>query len=328
MADQNIEYGQNLETAAYSFGDKNGKYDLMPWDSADEVIDSASMEKPIGKYKPGVYKDEIGVKIKKENENYKFNDDNGDSTVNNVTLTVDKGRLLASVSVPSFVYTGEKAEPEITVVPVRDESVDPASMDDPGKPDDVKYYAISKDGKRQSLLRAPKDTGIYAVEVVFEENEYYGKVTATDTFIIRKARCDVEAPDVPDMKYREGLTLADQSLPKGWEWVDQDKELSIGGVREYAVYTPEDTRNYYSAVRLVEFDVYEHEEPAVPDIPDSPSDTDDPTSTDDPASSGDSSDTDKSSKTGDDINLTLWFTIMLIAGVLSVVAFVTRKVRK
>ena len=104
--------------------------------------------------------------------------------------------------------------------------------------------------------------------------------------------------------------------------MDPDKELSVGGVREYAVYTPEDTRNYYSAVRLVEFDVYEHEEPAVPDIPDDPADPDDQ------AGQDGSPDADKSSKTGDDFDMKLWFAIMLIAGALCVAAFVTRKVRK
>ena len=60
---------------------------------------------------------------------------------------------------------------------------------------------------------------------------------------------------------KDGLKLHEQQLPQGWSWIYPDAELSVGYVMASAIYTPEDTHNYYTVTRNVSFNVYEEVAP-------------------------------------------------------------------
>ena len=137
----------------------------------------------------------------------------------------------------------------MTVKPVTDGYVNPAALKDPGNPDRTVYYKIALNGEKSKLDAAPADAGEYMAELIYEEDEWYNKATASDYFTISQAELDVKTPQVPDIYMKDGLKLSDQPLPDGWKWVDGSKKLKVGPVAEQAVYTP-DNPNYKGSNKL------------------------------------------------------------------------------
>lgn len=77
------------------------------------------------------------------------------------------------------------------------------------------------------------------------------------TLTVTPATPDVEIPTLPDLTMRDGLILADQTLPAGWSWVNPTRALSVGHVEAEATYTPSDTTHYSSVTRTLAFEVVE-----------------------------------------------------------------------
>ena len=77
------------------------------------------------------------------------------------------------------------------------------------------------------------------------DTENYNTVRAEITFTVQKATPVYEAPTGLTATY--GQTLADISLPVGWEWENAEQSVGNAGTRTaFAVFTPEDTQNYNS----------------------------------------------------------------------------------
>lgn len=220
--DASGKYGMREPEYSVTFGDENGNNGLMPWDSEANVLKSVGIEDSYVNIKPGIHENLITAEVDDQNYNV---------TVNKGTLTVEKGDLEIDFEVPSFVYNEELTE-FVTVKPVTDKSVDPADLKDPGKPDRTDFYLITEEGEKVKLDDEPEDAGSYMAELVYEEDDWYNRATATDYFTISQADADVKTPQVPDIYMKEGLKLSDQKLPKGWEWVDGSKELEVGHVAE------------------------------------------------------------------------------------------------
>lgn len=320
----------------YSFGDEDGKQGLMPWDKPEDVIMSVGTKNSYESYKPGEHEDAIVVETKSSNSNYAFSSNDGTSTVKPGKLTVKKADVSVTVEIKSKVYDGEAIEPsELSAVPVAElpaEKLEPCqkvkiryfelteedSSSDPNIPAFALYRMAETPGMKE-LSSAPKDSGNYIASAYVDEDDYYNSAAKAVTFTIRKARCDVETPKVPDMEMKDGLKLGDQKLPSGWAWIDPDEELNVGRVGGYAVYTPEDTRNYYKELRTVRFNVYEKE--SNNDNPDSPGGN----SGDKPGGSGNSDNNSNSgnagetsgngngTRTGDDFNVMIWLIAAILA---------------
>lgn len=246
------KYGMMPPEYTVSFGDSDGNYGLMAWDTEDEVIASVDAKKDFEEYVPGVYKDEIIVTTIEKN--YKFAEKSGASTVKNGTLTVKKGDLDAEVSVASYAYNGKAPKPTANAIPVTAEGIDAKNLAKPGQPVFI-YYEKTKDGDWTQLDKAPVDAGNYRVDAVYAEDPYYNEAVATGHFEIYKAPSDVEVPVVPDIYISKDLKLSDQKLPDGWEWVHGSKKLKAGQVTEPAVYTPADPVNYEGTEAEISFHV-------------------------------------------------------------------------
>ena len=77
------------------------------------------------------------------------------------------------------------------------------------------------------------------------DTENYNTVRAEITFTVQKATPVYEVPTGLTATY--GQTLADISLPVGWEWENAEQSVGNAGTRTaFAVFTPEDTQNYNS----------------------------------------------------------------------------------
>lgn len=258
--DKTSKYGIEPEYT-YSFGDKeDGTSSLMPWDKPEDVITSAGLKdgKTYADFKVGEHSGAIVIEKKETNSNYR------PVLTFNGKLTVEKGDLLLDIKVFSKIYDGEKVNANVSATPVVSEGISPDVLESCKA--EVTYYKVAEDGTREKLSAAPKAVGSYIVKAT-AENEQYNKVEEERSFRIYKAGVDVEIPTLEDMEMKSGLTLADQKLPAGWEWINPDKALEAGHVAGYAVYTPDDTDNYHRAVRLLSFNVYE--KAVTPEMPDS-----------------------------------------------------------
>ncbi|MGN0342973.1 MAG: hypothetical protein ACI4DO_09285 [Roseburia sp.] len=242
-------YGTEPEYT-YHFGDDLGNYGLMPWDQAEDVM-TIGIDGSYADYAPGEYDGAIKVTPKTDNHNYIFTDGTG-STIKNGKLTVSKAEVSINAAIDSKVYDKQPVVPQITLTPIASITEELATPPNAN----ITYYELMADGTMERLSSAPKDAGTYKALISVPLNEYYKVSARAVTFTIQKAHCNVEKPQVPDMEMREGLKLSDQTLPAGWAWVNPDKELSTGLVNGYAVYTPEDTRNYFKEIRNISFSVY------------------------------------------------------------------------
>lgn len=256
--DKTSKYGIEPEYT-YSFGNEDGASSLMPWDKPEDVITSVGLKdgKTYADFKVGEHSKAIVIK-KGTSPNY------APVLAFAGKLTVEKGDLLLDIKVFSKIYDGEKVNANVTATPVVSEGISPDALESCKA--EVTYYKVTEDGTREKLSAAPKTVGSYIVKAT-AENEQYNKVEEERSFRIYKAGVDVEIPTLEDMEMKSGLTLADQKLPAGWEWINPDKSLEAGHVAGYAVYTPDDTDNYHRAVRLLSFNVYE--KAVTPETPDS-----------------------------------------------------------
>lgn len=245
-------YGTEPEYT-YTMGDGHGGHGLKPWDKEEDVIASVGIAKDYITYKPGTYPDAIEVKTKEGVINYAFDDGTGVSTITAGTLTVQKADLTMDAVIASKVYDKQAVVPQITVKPVAE--ITEGLADCPEAV--IHYYELNSDGSVTKLDAAPKDAGHYEAWIHVPFNDYYKTASEIVNFTIRKARPDVVKPTLPDLKIKDGLTLADQPLPAGWKWISPDKKLGLGYASGYAVYTPEDTRNYFKAIRSLSFNVYD-----------------------------------------------------------------------
>ncbi|MFG6335673.1 MAG: Ig-like domain-containing protein [Lachnospiraceae bacterium] len=79
--------------------------------------------------------------------------------------------------------------------------------------------------------------------------------TAVCKVTVVKADPEVATPTLSPCTYREGLKLADISLPAGWAWANESLKIEVGTQSQEAVYTPEDTVNYNTITRKISFTV-------------------------------------------------------------------------
>lgn len=262
--DKTSKYGVEPEYT-YTLGNKEGKYKLMSWDDPDDVVESVgfSKNKPYHDIARGRYIDCIKVNLKdktnpdnKTVNNYIFEKD-GKSTIESGDLEVLPGDINLEVNIKSKTYDGEKVKADIKAVPITSENITPSQLSTFGT--DETYYRVLDDGSREKLKSAPKDAGKYVLNVVAgKNNSNYNQAETEVSFRIYKALPDIEAPELPDIQMKKGLTLSDQKLPSGWEWRNPDQKLDVGHVAEYAVYTPDDTTNYLRTAKLLSFNVYDN----------------------------------------------------------------------
>ncbi|MDE7247747.1 MAG: Ig-like domain-containing protein, partial [Lachnospiraceae bacterium] len=82
-----------------------------------------------------------------------------------------------------------------------------------------------------------------------------GAGTAVCTVTVVKADPDVSTPTLSPCTYREGLRLADISLPNGWKWVNENTKMEAGTHSYDAIYTPEDSVKYNTVTKKISFTV-------------------------------------------------------------------------
>lgn len=282
---------------SYTFGDRDGNYKLMFWDRPTDVIKSVGLEegKKYVNYAPGSYKDAVVVTTQDNISNYVFAKDNITSTISSGKLTVKKGDLLVNASAQSKMYDGTSVELIITIEPVLSDAIT-KDLVQTCEESNVIYYQLKDDNTKIRLTKTPVNAGNYIAEIIVaEENDYYNKAETSVNFSIYKAHVDVDTPQVPDMEMKDGLQLSDQQLPDGWSWVKPDTKLSVGKVEGNAVYTPEDTINYYTEERTICFSVYEKGSTPDSGEPTEPGTTPDP---DEPTEPGTTPDPDESTEPG------------------------------
>ena len=78
-----------------------------------------------------------------------------------------------------------------------------------------------------------------------------GASAATCTVTVIKAEPVVDTPVLPPVVYKDGLKLADISLPEGWTWSDGNTLLKAGTDSYPAVYTPADTTRYLTVTKKI-----------------------------------------------------------------------------
>ncbi len=247
VGDVNTTYGIEPELSVTITGDNN----LAESDSIDDVIENIifSDEKTYKDFVPGSYVDAITVKLK-NNPNYTV------SNINKGDLNIGKASLNIETKVESKVYDAKAIEVESYVTPITSAGISVEMLAETGDITE-KYYEFDANSNLIELTLAPKDVGSYIVEASVKENDYYNAITVQSYFRISKAHYEIDAPKLPDMKMKEGLTLADQKLPDGWEWINKERELIVAPIGAYALYTPEDTHNYYKTVKRLTFEVYD-----------------------------------------------------------------------
>ncbi len=82
-----------------------------------------------------------------------------------------------------------------------------------------------------------------------------GAGTAVCTVTVVRADPGVPLPTLSPCTYREGLRLADISLPDGWKWVKENTEIEAGTHSCEALYTPDDTVKYNTVTKNISFTV-------------------------------------------------------------------------
>lgn len=241
------------------------------WDTAENVFrtaPAASLDtrktggKEYGKeLEPGTYVDGIQVSEGEQKKN-KYDKENYAVEARPGTLTVEKADPELAVTPTSKSYDGKPAE--IAVHLADDSNIDVMPQ--------TTYYKITEDGdvgnpavlaalrkSAEPLPEAPVNAGRYYVEVTTNGSNHFKGDTAGAAYVIFKANPNPELPNLPDLNMKTGLTLADQALPAGWEWIYPDKALNLGEVRALAKYTPEDQENYRNAYRYLGFSVVKEE---------------------------------------------------------------------
>ncbi len=231
--------------------------DLTPWDSQEKAFPTqpkittydGNKKKEYIKFTPGTYTSVLGIsnqeQVKTDTKNYNVNfGDNADLTINKASLTLNIER-------GAKVYDGKPFE----VKPTLDTG---SSLAYDGKVE-YQYFRITKDGMKQ-MMRAPKDAGFYIVKAKAPDTNCYEGDTDIALLRIKKAPSNPKIPQLPDIYYKDGLTLADQKLPKGWRWYHPDRKLDVGSVSAYAVYIPADPDNYRCVVKMLWFNVLEKDQ--------------------------------------------------------------------
>lgn len=232
----------------YTFGEIDGSNNLMPWDEAASVVETISLAEgqEYVDLKPGIY-DEIIVTTMLDNPNYTVNMEAGD-------LRVIKGSVDLAVVAETKIYDKSPLEAVISANAIIPEGVEANIVEEIGAVT-VAYFKINDDGTVTELTEAPTNVGSYYVETMVAENDYYEAAENITYFRILKANYDIDTPKLNDIYMEDGLTISAQVLPEGWEWYNPAKALEIGPAYGYAIYTPENSENYYKVVRKIDFEV-------------------------------------------------------------------------
>ena len=98
-------------------------------------------------------------------------------------------------------------------------------------------------GTSYDSTTAPSTAGDYRMTVSYEGDGNYNSWSGTADFTISRATPNYTVPS--NLTALRGQTLADVTLPTGWEWVNPSTSLSSAGENTFkAIYTPTDTTNY------------------------------------------------------------------------------------
>lgn len=229
---------------------------LMAWDEAVSApvitIDTSMTDGMEAKYlKPGIYTDVIKVSGADSMGNYTvIYGDRG-------TLTITKKDIVINLNVEDKVYDKTPTNVNVWIEQIV-----------AGEPYDGKlvytFYQITEEGILQ-LSDEPVNAGTYLVKVNAVDSDLYNDTLSRKLFKISKAIPNVVTPVLEDILMKDGLKLSEQQLPQGWSWIYPDAELSVGYVMAPAIYTPEDTHNYYTVISDISFYVYEEEAPSEED---------------------------------------------------------------
>ena len=232
----------------YTFGYVDGSKALMPWDDADDVVDTVGLSGGQSYFTlmPGVY-DDIVIVTPLINPNYVIDVEAGD-------LRVSKGSINVDVTAESKMYDKLPLNAQVNAAADISEAAAGNVVEEIGAVS-VTYYKINEDGTVTELMSAPINVGQYYVKAVVAENDYYVGEEVITYFRISKAKYDIDTPILEDIYMKEGLLISEQLLPSGWQWVNPAKELEVGAAYGYAIYTPQDAENYYKVVRKLNFDV-------------------------------------------------------------------------
>ena len=241
----------------YHFGRVDGSENLMPWDSSDVIVDDVVLTggQDYADLAPGIY-DEIIVTNVLNNPNYIVTIEAGD-------LLIKKGLVDLSVTAETKIYDKEPVAVTNTANPVLPENAPAGIVKEIGAIS-VKYYKINSDGTVTELDNAPVDVGNYYVKTKVAETEYYEASENITYFRILKAYYDIDTPLLDDIYMKDGLVISEQVLPEGWVWINPEKPLEIGPMYGYAIFTPENSGNYYPVVREIDFEVLDPN--ATPDV--------------------------------------------------------------
>lgn len=158
-------------------------------------------------------------------------------------------------------------------------------------------YQMKKDNEWENIGTAPINAGVYQVKAIVEENDTHQSAeTDWRKFIIGKADPIYEIPT--NLTMIEGQTLAEISLPEGFVWQESlTTPVKEVGTKTFKVtYTPKDIHNY-NVIRGIEITLKVN-----PRIEESKV-------------------TENSPETGDNMNRTIWFTLIIISFWLQVVLF-------
>lgn len=232
----------------FTFGYVDGSNGLMPWDSADKVVDTVGLTSGQSYFDlmPGVY-DDIVIVTPLANPNYIIDVEAGD-------LRITKGLVNVDVTADSKIYDKLPLTAQVNAKADIAEAAVGNVVEEIGAVS-VTYYKINEDGTVTELTTAPTNVGQYYVKAVVAENDYYVGEEVITYFRISKAKYDIDTPILEDIYMKEGLLISEQLLPSGWQWVNPAKELEVGAAHGFAIYTPQDAENYYKVVRKLNFDV-------------------------------------------------------------------------
>ncbi len=98
-------------------------------------------------------------------------------------------------------------------------------------------------GTSYDSTTAPSTAGDYRMTVSYAGDGNYNSWSGTADFTISRATPNYTVPS--NLTALRGQTLADVTLPTGWEWVNPSTSLSSVGENTFkATYTPTDTTNY------------------------------------------------------------------------------------
>uniref|UniRef100_UPI00359CA927 MBG domain-containing protein n=1 Tax=Collinsella bouchesdurhonensis TaxID=1907654 RepID=UPI00359CA927 len=214
----------------------------------------------------GTYADVITVADAQLTDAGKVNYQSG-ITVIPGTLTVEVTPLTLTLDVASKTYDGAPATATWSVV-------DPLTGNELNDLGTLTYYEIV-DGVPTKLKAAPANAGTYLAELSADTPDNYTAEPITASFSIYRATPNPNTPQLDDLKLRDGLTFADETIPndpKGsWSWVDGARAITEAGTESgLAVYTPADTRNYSRTARMLSFNVVDGTDPSPEPTPGKP----------------------------------------------------------